>query len=47
MKHNLNAKAIASLKGELDAVESDVTSLIIAMEDSINEADAFIRTIDE
>lgn len=47
LKHNLNAKAIASLKGELGSVQSDVASLISAMEKSINEANAFIQTIEE
>lgn len=46
LKHNLNAQAIASLKSELSTVKSDVSMLIIAMEKSINEADAFIRTMD-
>ncbi len=46
LKHNLNAQAISSLKGELHSVESDVASLIIAMEQSIDEANAFIRTME-
>lgn len=46
LKHNLNAQAIASLKGELSAVKSDVSTLIIAMEKSINEANSFIKTIE-
>lgn len=46
LKHNLNAQAIASLKGELGTIESDVTSLIAAMEKSIDEADAFIKTLE-
>ena len=47
LKHNLNAQAISALKGELNAVESDVSALIIAMERSINEANAFIKTIEQ
>ncbi|WP_031433309.1 DUF2959 domain-containing protein [Methylomarinum vadi] len=47
LKHNLNAQAIASLKGELDSVESDVSALILAMEKSIDEANAFIRTMEK
>ncbi len=47
LKHNLNARAIASLKGELRTVESDVSSLIAAMEKSINEANAFIQVIEK
>lgn len=46
LKHNLNAQAIASLKGELGAIKSDVSALITAMEKSINEANAFIRTME-
>ena len=45
LKHNLNAKAIASLKNELVAVKSDITSLIKDMEASIKEADSFISTM--
>jgi hypothetical protein len=47
LKHNLNAQAIASLKGELVSIETDVASLIREMEVSINEADAFIKSIAE
>ncbi len=46
LKHNLNAQAISSLKSELRGVESNVASLVAAMEKSIGEADAFIRTLD-
>lgn len=46
LKHNLNAQAIASLKGELVSIQADVSSLISAMEKSINEANAFIKTMD-
>jgi hypothetical protein len=42
LKHNLNAKAIASLQTELVSVEAEVNSLIRDMETSIKEADAFI-----
>ncbi len=45
LKHNLNAKAIASLKNELVAVKSDISSLIKEMEASIKEADSFISTM--
>ena len=47
LKHNLNAQAISSLKGELNAIESDVSVLIAAMEDSINEANSFIQTMEK
>ncbi|ANE56658.1 MULTISPECIES: DUF2959 domain-containing protein [Methylomonas] len=47
LKHNLNAQAIASLKGQLDSVKSDVSALLVEMEKSINEADAFIKTMEK
>ena len=47
LKHNLNAQAIASIKGELISVEQDVSALIKEMEASIAEADSFIKTIPE
>lgn len=46
LKHNLNARAIASLSGTLELIETDVASLIQDMEASIAEADAFIATLD-
>lgn len=46
LKHNLNARAIASLKGELGTIKSDVSALITSMEKSINEANAFIDTME-
>ncbi len=47
LKHNLNARAIASLKVELSRIETDVTRLIQDMERSIKEADSFIKTLDQ
>ncbi|MBS0423247.1 MAG: DUF2959 domain-containing protein [Proteobacteria bacterium] len=46
LKHNLNARAIASLKGELGNIQSDVSALVSSMEKSINEANAFISTME-
>ena len=46
LKHNLNARAIASLKGEFRSIESDVASLIREMESSIAEANAFISAME-
>lgn len=46
LKHNLNARAIASLKGELGNIKSDVSALVSSMEKSINEANAFISTME-
>ncbi|HYA37463.1 MAG TPA: DUF2959 domain-containing protein [Candidatus Methylomirabilis sp.] len=43
LKHNLNARAIASLRTERARVESDITSLIREMNKSIAEADRFIE----
>tara|TARA_B110000503_G_scaffold40144_1_gene65929 strand:- start:48 stop:689 length:642 start_codon:yes stop_codon:yes gene_type:complete len=42
LKHNLNARAIASLKGELSTVNEDVNTLIEAMQTAINESSTFI-----
>ena len=43
LKHNLNARAIASLKGELNTVNDDVNALINAMQKAIDESNAFIE----
>ena len=42
LKHNLNARAIASIRGELDAINTDVDRLIQAMQAAIAESDRFI-----
>ncbi len=47
LKHNLNARAIASLRTELVSVEADVASLIKEMEVSITEANTFIKAIEK
>jgi len=47
LKHNLNAEAIASLKGELGSVESNINILIKEMETSIQEADSFITSMNK
>ena len=46
LKHNLNARAISSLKNELNDIKSDVSSLIVAMEQSIDEANTFISSME-
>jgi len=46
LKHNLNAKAIAALEGELGSIRTDVDVLIKEMDKSIAEADAFIKTLE-
>jgi hypothetical protein len=45
LKHNLNAQAINSLQEELDSVETNINVLVEEMEQSIDEADKFIRTM--
>lgn len=45
LKHNLNARAIASLQENVATIESDVAALIREMERAIAEADAFIETL--
>jgi len=45
LKHNLNAQAIASLRGELDSLQTDISALIASMEASIREADEFIKSV--
>lgn len=45
LKHNLNARAIASLEDTATDLQSDVASLIEDMEASINEATSFIEEI--
>ena len=45
LKHNLNAHAVASMRTELASIESDTASLIRAMESSIAQSDAFIRSM--
>lgn len=42
LKHNLNAQAISSLRGELVSLEKDVNRLLQEMEASIQETDEFI-----
>jgi len=43
LKHNLNARAIGALKGELVTVRSNVDTLIAELDQSIKEADSFIK----
>ncbi len=47
LKHNLNAKAIASLNSELGSIKNDVSKLIKEMEASIREADTFINKMED
>lgn len=45
LKHNLNARAIASLRGELATVNNDVAKLLDAMNAAIDESNAFIAEL--
>jgi len=45
LKHNLNARAIDSLQGELGSIETNVAQLIAEMEKSIAESEAFISSL--
>ncbi len=45
LKHNLNARAIASLEGTVGELEAEIESLIRDMEASIAEANAFIDSM--
>jgi hypothetical protein len=45
LKHNLNAEAIASLKGETINIQAEISKLIDEMNRSIAEADRFINTL--
>jgi DUF2959 family protein len=47
LKHNLNARAIASIEGTAGELETDVARLIEEMEASIREADEFISSMGE
>lgn len=46
LKHNLNAQAIAGLKGEVRAVDAEVTRLVAELDRAIAEADRFIAQLD-
>lgn len=45
LKHNLNAEAIASLKGTASDIDQNVTKLIADMNKSISEANSFISQL--
>ena len=46
LKHNLNARAIAGLKGEVAAVEAQVNRLVAELNRAIAEADRFIAGLE-
>jgi hypothetical protein len=45
LKHNLNAAAIGSLRGQADTIQGDIQRLMEQMNRSIAEADRFIQTL--
>jgi hypothetical protein len=45
LKHNLNAKAVSSLKVELGSIEDEITVLISDMRSAIASSDAFIQSM--
>lgn len=45
LKHNLNAQAIASLKGESARIQAEIFQLTKQMNTSIAQADEFIKGI--
>ena len=47
LKHNLNAQAIGSLKGEAASIETDVNRLVRDIQKSIKEADAFLKEFEK
>ncbi|MFO0697815.1 MAG: DUF2959 domain-containing protein [Nitrospira sp.] len=47
LKHNLNARALSAIKGELVKVDSQVDQLVKDMNRSIAEADKFIQTMEK
>ena len=47
LKHNLNARAIDGLKGELSSIEANVSQLIQDMEKSIAESEEFIAELQQ
>lgn len=46
LKHNLNARAIAGLQGEVVRVDTQVTALVRELDRAIAEADRFIAELD-
>jgi hypothetical protein len=43
LKHNLNAKSVGVLGGELTTIEQEVEKLIFDMNASVDEAEIFIN----
>ena len=47
LKHNLNARAISALQGEYRTLQGNVDQLLRDMQRAIDEADAFVRTLQQ
>ncbi len=45
LKHNLNAQAIASLKGEAASIQTEIAKLLEEMNTAIERSDEFIRAL--
>ena len=45
LKHNLNAQAIGALRGEFTSLEADIGRLIEKMNQSIEESNRFVRSL--
>jgi chromosome segregation ATPase len=46
LKHNLNAQAIASLKGEATSIQTEISHLLTEMNRSIAKADEFVKSLE-
>jgi hypothetical protein len=46
LKHNLNASAIASLKGESLDIQNEISKLLDEMNGAITRADKFIAALE-
>ena len=47
LKHNLNARAISALQGEYRSLQGNVDQLLRDMQRAIDEADAFVRNLQQ
>lgn len=46
LKHNLNARALGALRGEVDRVDAQVKRLVAEINKAVAEANGFIRTLE-
>ena len=47
IKHNLNARAVGALKGEVARVDAEVDRMVADINRAVAEADRFVKTLDE